>query len=204
MTAMRPHFTLTAALALLLGSCAVMKEADAPVTMRLSPAFVATVPATLTGSIAVAPVQAGGFTSGRRYVYIVANDPAQIRQAATLFWEYPPPDVMARALIDGLRTRFQTVSGPEVSLRTDSRVTVTLRRFEEVSAGGDSRALVAFDASIVKSGALVHSASFCGTAPISNASTTNRAKAFEGAIEQAVSGLVQDMAEPGATPTRSC
>src|SRR5215204_4916680 len=110
-----------------LSGCAAFKKADSPVTMRLSPSFAAA-SMKLPGSVAVSPVQARGVTAASRYAYIDASAPGEIRQAASFFWEEPPPRVLERALVAGLSARFETVTGPALALPADRRVVVTLTR----------------------------------------------------------------------------
>jgi len=185
-----------------LAGCAALGKADKPVTMRLSPGFPTATP-NLPGSIAVAPVQARGVTAALRYAYIDSAAPGEIRQAASLFWEEPPPRVIERALVAGLKTRFVTVSGPAVPVPADQRIAIVLTRFEETGAGGAARAVVAFDATVVKDGKITRSGSFYGSMPIDTASATLRARAFEGAIGTAVEGVVQLMAT-GSAPAPAC
>lgn len=189
-------------LAALPGGCAALRKADAPATMRLAPDFGQAAMATeASGSVSVAPVQARGFAATARYTYVDAAAPGEVRQAATLFWEEPPANVVERALVAGLKTRFAIVRGTEVGLPADHRVIAILTRFEEVGAGGDAQATVAFDATMVSSGKAGSSASFCATAPVGGASPTLRARAFEAAIVTAVGRFVQAAAT--ASPTGS-
>lgn len=189
--------TFCAVGALMLSSCAAMKGAESNVTMRLSPRFQGgeTAPAP---SFAVAPVQGRGLTSGLRYTYVDAVAPGEVRQAARYFWEEPPTRVVERAIVAGLRGRYGTVSGPELSVAADRRIVAALERFEEIGAGGAAQAHVAFGASVTAAGKLLRSGRYCGTAPIPDASGTGRARAFEQAIQSAVAALVQDVAATGA------
>lgn len=192
-------------LLLALTGCAALKSGDRPVILRLSPQFAATVairPASAP-SFAVAPVQARGLTGALRYAYVDAAAPGEIRQAATLFWEEPAPAVLARALVAGLRTRFAMVSGSDLALSADRRIVTVLDRFEEEAAGGQARAIVAFDVTQVAQGKAIWSGRYCATRPIATASGSARAAAFREAIEQAVAALVQD-AVTGAATAASC
>lgn len=187
---------LAATLPALLASCAALKPGDAPVTMRVAPTFAAASGPLAPDNIAVAAVQARGVSAGKRYAYVTADAPAEIHQAATLFWEDPPASVVERALVAGLRTRYRTVTGPEVVLPADQRVLVVLNRFEESGAGRSGRAVVAFDASVSHAGKITQTGSFCGAAPIGDASATSRARAFEQALATSVGELVQAMGAP--------
>ncbi|MGJ3627519.1 hypothetical protein AB5I41_12130 [Sphingomonas sp. MMS24-JH45] len=86
------------------------------------------------GSIAIAPVLARGLAGDRRYTYVAASAPGELRQAATFFWEEPPPRVLERALADALRTRYAQVYPVATPLPADRRVVATLTRFEEEDA----------------------------------------------------------------------
>ena len=177
---------------LALSGCAAVKPAERPITLRLAPAPVlAPLPLTST-KIGVAPVAARGLTGGLRYAYMDAAAPAEIRLAATLFWEESPTHVLERALVTGLRSRFASVAGPEIAAPVDRRVVARLDRFEETSAGGAARAIVAFDASVT--GDALRSGRYCGSAPIDSAVPSRRAAAFDAAITQVVTAFVTDMA----------
>jgi ABC-type uncharacterized transport system auxiliary subunit len=197
---MRPAFALSL---MLLAGCAALKGGDAPVTMRLSPRFSPAPQIVAAPSFVVAPVQARGLIGGQRYAYVDAAAPGEIRQAATFFWEEPPADALARALVAGLRSRFANVSGPGLPLTADRRVVALLDRFEEVSAGGSARALVAFDISQVAGGKAAMSGRYCASAPIASAAGSARAAAFQSAIEQAVATFVQDAAS-GTVTAAAC
>lgn len=189
-----------------LPACAALKAGDAPVTMRLSPHFAPSQPSTqpiASPSFTVAPVQARGLSGGMRYAYVDVAAPGEIHQAATYFWEEPPTDSLARALVAGLRTRFATVTGPALPLAADRRVVATLARFEEVSAASGAQAVVAFDVTQVAQGKAVWAGRYCATRPIASAAGTVRATAFQGAIEQAVTAFVQDAAS-GTVSTAAC
>lgn len=185
-----------------LSACAALKGGDTPVTMRLSPAFAPGQPVA-SPSFTVAPVQARGLSGGLRYAYVDAAAPGEIRQAATYFWEEPPADSLARALVAGLRTRFATVTGPSLPLAADRRVVATLDRFEEVSAPTGAQAVIAFDVTQVAQGKAIWAGRYCATRPIASAAGTARAAAFQGVIEQAVAAFVQDVAI-GAVTAASC
>ncbi|MEJ7934373.1 ABC-type transport auxiliary lipoprotein family protein [Sphingobium sp. AN558] len=186
---------------LALPGCAALKGGDQPVTMRLSPHFgIATVRPSPAPSLVVAPVQARGMTGALRYAYVDAAAPGEIRQAATLFWEEPPPAVLARALVAGLRGRFATVAGPDLALAADRRVVAVLDRFEEETGGGAARAIVAFDVTQVAQGKAIWAGRYCATRPIGSASGSVRATAFREAVEQAVAAFVQDAATGAVTP----
>ncbi|CAM8622358.1 hypothetical protein sphantq_02261 [Sphingobium sp. AntQ-1] len=185
-----------------LPACAALRPGDAPVTMRLSPQFAPGRPVAAP-SFTVAAVQARGLSGGMRYAYVDAAAPGEIHQAATYFWEEPPADSLARALVTGLRTRFATVTGPALPLAADRRVVATLDRFEELSATGNAQAVVAFDVTQVAQGKAIWAGRYCATRPIASAAGTVRAAAFQGAIEQAVAAFVQDVAS-GTVTAASC
>lgn len=177
-----------ALLALALAGCAAVRGGDAPVTMRLNPGFAAGTPA--AGSIAIAPVLARGLAGDRRYTYVAAAAPGELRQAASLFWEEPPPRVLERALAEALRTRYAQVYPVATPLPADRRVVATLVRFEEEDAGASPRAVVAFDASVTHAARIERTGRWCATAPIPDASGTTRARAFESALATAVAAFV--------------
>lgn len=179
---------------LLLAGCAAVRGGEEPVTMRLAPSHAQTGPAAGGGSIAVAPVLARGLAGDRRYTYVEAGAPGVLRQAATFFWEEPPPRVLERALADALAARYPQVYAGGVTLPADRRVAATLTHFEEVGAGAAPEALVSFDAVVTHAGRIERRGSFCGRAGIAEASGTTRARAFEAAIAAAVDAFVQERA----------
>ncbi|WP_311268736.1 ABC-type transport auxiliary lipoprotein family protein [Sphingobium sp. WCS2017Hpa-17] len=185
-----------------LSACAALKAGDTPVILRLSPVFAPGQPIA-SPSFTVAPVQARGLSGGLRYAYVDAAAPGEIRQAATYFWEEPPADSLARALVAGLRTRFASVTGPSLPLAAERRVVATLDRFEEVSAPTGAQAVIAFDVTQVAQGKAIWAGRYCATRPIAAAAGTARAAAFQGAIEQAVVAFVQDVAA-GTVTAASC
>lgn len=190
------------ALMLALSGCAAMKGADDTTTMRLSPRFDASAPLAKP-SFAVASVRAKGLSGGQRYTYVDATAPGEVRQAATLFWEVAPTQVLADALVAGLRGRYTTVTGPEITFDADRRVVATLDRFEEISASGAAQAHVAFDVTQVSKGKILGAGRYCATQPIAGTTGSARADAFRRAVEQSVSAFVQDVAS-GSTPAVSC
>ena len=179
-------------LLLLLSACAAVRGGDAPVTMRVAPAFAPGTPA--AGSIAIAPVLARGLAGDRRYTYVAATAPGELRQAASLFWEEPPPRLLERALADALATRYAQVYPTATPLPADRRVVATLIRFEEAEAGAVPRAIVAFDAAVTRNGRIERTGRWCAAAPIADASGTTRARAFEAALTAAVSAFVAERA----------
>jgi ABC-type uncharacterized transport system auxiliary subunit len=194
MTAKPLLLLLTASLAM--SACAVTRKPDEPKVLRLAPAFAAS--ANLAaGTYAVAPVAAGGMAGERRYTYVDRAAPGELKQAATLFWDEPPPRIVERALVAGLRTRFASVTGPDAALPADRRVSVRLERFEEQTSGGlDAAAVVALDATVIAATdrKVVLTGRYCGTAPIGGASSGERVHAFETALQLAVDGLGKDLA----------
>lgn len=179
-------------LLMLLAGCAAVRGGDAPVTMRVAPTFAEGAPA--AGSIAVAPVLARGLAGDRRYTYVTAAAPGELRQAASLFWEEPPPRLLERALADALATRYAQVYPTATPLAADRRVVATLTRFEEAEAGAAPRATVAFDASVTRNGRVERTGRWCASEPIVDATGTTRAKAFETALAAAVSAFVMERA----------
>ena len=129
-----------------------------------------------------------------------------VRQAASLFWEEPPPVVVERALVDGLRARFASVAGPQTLVQADERVTVRVERFEEVTgAGQPTQAVVAFEATTVGAGGdrFGRTRLYCTAAPIASAEPSVRATAFETALSRDIEQLVQDLST-GANSAPSC
>jgi ABC-type uncharacterized transport system auxiliary subunit len=203
---MRSLTSAALALALLpaLGACALMGKADAPVTLRLSPAFAEASGSRIAASVSVAPVLASGFVAAQRYAYVDPARPGEISQAKTLFWEQPPSRVLERALVEGLRRRFATVSGPEVSLPAEVRVVATLDHFEELSTAGASKALVGFRASVISAGKVGLAGTWCASREIAGGTPTDRAHAFDQALAAAVSAFAQDMAAGASTSSGAC
>ena len=188
------------ALALLpaLAGCALVGKADAPVTLRLSSAVAAPATALDPRAVAVLPVHAGGDAAQTRYAYVDPARPGEIHQAASLFWDQPPPRLVERALVAGLRGRFVAVSGPEASLPADLREVTVLDRFEEVS-GSPGRAVVAFDVTVIAAGKLARSASYCASVPFAGAGASERASAFDAALGAAAAAFARDLTT-GAMP----
>lgn len=189
---------------LALGACALAKPADAPKVLRLSPSF--SYPAGVAaGSVAVAPVTAGGVVAERRYAYVDRAAPGEVRQAATLFWDEPPPRMVERAMVTGLRGWFGSVVGPETSVPTDRRVTIRVDRFEEESGGGTSTARIALDIAVVGAAErkVLLSGRYCGSAPVASAEGSDRARAFEVALADVVGRFARDLAA-GAARSGGC
>lgn len=187
----------------ILSGCAMMGKADAPVTMRLAPAFAGDGQPMRAGSVTVSPVRAGGALAVQRYAYVDPARPAEINQAASLFWEEPPPRLVERALVSGLRSRYAVVTGPEAPVAADMRVIAILTHFEEVSSPGAAMARVGFDATVIAGGKVVRSDTYCASAPIAGSAATDRARGFEAAVQGAVGAFVQALAK-GSTPDPSC
>jgi ABC-type uncharacterized transport system auxiliary subunit len=175
---------------LALSACAAFKAAEAPVTLRLSPSVAVTAGPRSTESVIVAPVRARGFAGHSRYAYVNPAEPSALREAQTLFWEEPPAQAVERALVDGLRERFATVAGTGVAIRADRRVNVVLTRFEEES-GPRARAVVAFEATMLRGARMLRAGTWCAAVPIGSARPTDRARAFEAAVAGAVAAFVQ-------------
>lgn len=173
--------------------CAAIKPAERPVTLRLSPApIMASVERQVAARIGVAPVAARGLSGGLRYAYIDATAPAEIRLAASLFWEESPTHVLERALVAALRIRFTSVAGPEIGSPVDRRVVARLDRFEEGAAGGAAKAVVAFDVTIT--GDVPQSGRYCAAVPIDSPVPSIRAAAFDTAVGQTVTAFSADAA----------
>ena len=201
-----PHPLLAAMLGfglmLAVAGCAAIKPPETTVTLRLMPALpAASARRDPTARIGVAPVTARGFAGGLRYAYIDAATPAEIRLAAHLFWEESPTHVLERALVAGLRTRYELVAGPEIGTPMDRRVIARIDRFEEASAGGAARAVIAFDVTVT--GAALLNGHYCASIPIDSASPSTRAAAFDAAIGQAVNPFAGDLAG-GRLTSSSC
>ena len=189
---MKASFAMLGLLALLVGGCGVMGKADTPVTMRLAPAFApgGTVD---RRSVAVAAVNGVGEAAKARYTYIDPARPGEINQARSLFWEEPPPHAVEHALVAALRTRFATVTGPDVALPADIRVLTVLNRFEEVS-GEPGKAVVAFEATVIEHGKVTMAGKWCAVAQFAGTGPSERASAFAAALVSATTAFAQDIA----------
>lgn len=197
---------LTLALLVACGACAAVRGGDTPVTIRLAPMIAAPLGSIASGSmvsgpmasgsIAVAPVLARGLAGDRRYTYVEAAAPGVLRQAATFFWEEAPPRVLERALAEALGRRYPQVYAGGITLPADRRLTATLIHFEEIGAGAAPEALVGFDAVVTRAGRIERRGTHCGRAPVTDASGTGRARAFEAALSIAVGAFVQGV--PGS------
>jgi ABC-type uncharacterized transport system auxiliary subunit len=190
---MRP---LSIFVALACTACATVKPAETPTVLRLAPVFTSKAPLAL-GSITVAPVLAGGLIAERRLAYIDRASPSAIRQAASQFWDEPPPRLLEHALATGLAARLTGVSGPEAAAASGRRLVVRLARFEEETGGAErSKAVVAFDATLLSAGRVVQLAGrYCGKALMSSTDANGRASAFEAAEIMAVDQLARDVAD---------
>jgi ABC-type uncharacterized transport system auxiliary subunit len=197
-----------ASLLLITAGCGVMGKADAPVTLRLAPIFETPIfetPAFGTAavhdprSVSVASPDAAPTAARTRYAYVDPARPGEVNQARTLFWEEPPPRALGRALVQALRTRFGSATGPEVSMPADLRVLPVLDRFEELS-GNPGRAIVAFEATVIEHGKVARAGSWCASATFTGTSPGARAQAFEAALVSATGAFVQDLAA-GTAPT---
>jgi ABC-type uncharacterized transport system auxiliary subunit len=192
--------------AALLAGCALTRPPEVQTVLRLSVRFEPKAPRIASPSLSVAPTQARGFAAERRYAYVERDSPAVVRQAASLFWEEPPPVVVERALVDGLSARFASVAGPQTLVQADERVTVRVERFEEVTgAGQPTQAVVAFEATTVGTGGdrFGRTRRYCTAAPIASAAPSVRAAAFEMALSRDIEQLVQDLSA-GANSAPSC
>jgi ABC-type uncharacterized transport system auxiliary subunit len=185
-----------AAMLAALGGCAVARKAEEPAVLRVAPVFAPGSALAATPSISVAPVQAGGVAAQRRYAYVDRSAPREVKQAATLFWDEPPARVLERALVDGLRTRFAVVAGADTATVAEQRLVVRLDRFEEQTAGGQgAEASVAFDATAlgVRDRKISLSGRYCARAPVTGEQPSDRARAFEAAVADAVLRLAADL-----------
>ena len=175
-----------------IGGCGVMGKADAPVTLRIAPVF-APGGRVDSRSVAVAAVDAVGEAAKARYAYVDPARPGEINQAKSLFWEEPPPRAVERAIVAGLRTRFATVTGPELAMPADIRVLTVLDRFEEVS-GEPGSAVIACEATVIEHGKVARAGKWCASAPFSGPGPSERAHAFEAALVAATTAFAQDLA----------
>lgn len=182
-----------------IGGCGVMGKADAPIILRIAPVFPAAGKLD-SRSVAVAAVDAVGEAAKSRYAYVDPARPGEINQAKSLFWEQPPPHVVERALVAGLRTRFASVTGPEVAAPADIRVLAMLDRFEELSAE-PGQAVIAFEATVIDHGKVARTGKWCASAPFAGPGPSDRARAFEVALIAAVTAFAQDLAT--GAPARS-
>ncbi len=173
-----------------------MKPAEAPSTLRASPSFAPGGLAPAGGLTVVAPVSARGVAGDRRYTYVDRASPGEVRQAKSLFWDDPPPRVLERALVDGLRANLGPAVGPDVAAVGDRRLAVRLERFEEATGGGaPAEAVVAFEVTALSGldRKLVLANRYCAHAPIAGEAPTDRARAFEAATADAVLQLAADL-----------
>jgi ABC-type uncharacterized transport system auxiliary subunit len=202
----RLRVMLGACAAALLAGCALTRPPEVQTVLRLSLHFEPKEPRAASPSLSVAPTQARGFTAERRYAYVERDSPSVVRQAASLFWEEPPPVVVERALVDGLRARFASVAGPQTLVQADERITVRVERFEETTgAGQPTQAVVAFEATTVGAGGdrFGRTRLYCAAAPIASAEPSARAAAFQAALSRDIEQLVQDLST-GTNSAPSC
>lgn len=191
---MKPLFSLSILLAL--GGCAALKKAETPATLRLAPSFAAGPKRDAT--LSLAPVGAQGLTAARRYAYVLASDPLVLNQAATLFWEVPPPQTLDRALGDAVAARFSGRPGSPSA----GRLTGQLRRFEEVTGPSGASAVVALDVTLSAAGT-VSSATLCRATPIASSTNGDRAAAFQASVA-AVASAAADGAVSGRLVPLAC
>ena len=193
------------AIAAVLSACGVMPKPETPTVLRLAPRFDIVAPP--GGAVTVVtPVLARGVAADRRYAYVDRGAPGEVRQAATLFWEEPPPKAVERALVEGLRATLGAAVGPGASADAAQRVSARLERFEEVTGGGaGAEAAVALDVTVVGAARDARLAGrYCAQAPIAADTPTDRARAFEAALSAAVLALAHDLRSGAARPSRSC
>lgn len=188
---------------LLLSGCALARAPESVTVLRAAPRFEAAAPA-LDGVIAVAPVMARGVAAERRYAYVDRAAPGEVKQAATLFWEEPPPRIAERALVDGLRALTGAAVGPEAAVAGERRLTARLERFEEVTGGHAAEAAVALDVTLLEAGKARLAGRYCGAATMAGSSPTQRAAAFEAALAGAITQLAADIGSGARTPSRPC
>ena len=191
-------------LCLALCGCAAVKSAEAPRVMRAAPVFTPATPGTLVTS--VAPVMARGTAAERRYAYIDRAAPREVLQAATLFWEEPPPRIVERALVDGLRALVGPAAGSDTTVNADQRVIARLERFEEVTGGSlPAEAAVAIDVTVMNAERHIRlTGRYCGSAPVASGEPSERATAFEAALRQAVEALARDMRSGAGHASTPC
>lgn len=188
--------------------CGLTRKAAEESTLRVDVADPAVRPTGPRGGpLALAPVLARGSAADRRYVYIDPASPRQVRQAATLFWEEPPPRLVERALNQGLSARLNApVVAADQAPGAERRLSVRVDRFEEHS-GPTASAVVELDAAVVdlKQRALGFAKTYCGRAPVSGAAPSDRARAFEVALGQVLDAMAADLRRPaGAVQPGGC
>jgi ABC-type uncharacterized transport system auxiliary subunit len=190
---------------LLLSACAAARGPERITTLRLqSHGFDGAGAAPSSRSIQLSPVQARGLTAGRRYVYVEAAAPAELRQASTLFWEEPPTTALEHVLVEALRSRFTSVTGSGMAVQADERVDVRLDRFEEeTDTARSARAVVAFEATAADTAGrgVVFIGRYCAASPIKGGAPSARADAFSDAMSRAALALAHDVAAGVASPS---
>jgi ABC-type uncharacterized transport system auxiliary subunit len=190
------------------GGCALTRKPAAESIMRVEAPPPAVRPSTpRSGLIALAPVLARGSAADRRYVYINPAAPREVQQAATLFWEEPPPRLVERALSLGLSARLGApVVAADQAPGAERRLSVRVDRWEE-HAGPTAAAAIQLDAAVIdlKGRALGFAKSYCASAPIPSDSPSARAGAFETALGGVLDALAADLARaPAAVQPSSC
>ena len=182
-------------LVLWLGGCAAVGAPRPTTTLRVDPAPPIAAAAANPLRLSLAPVTASGADAGRRYVYVQASAPGEVRQAATLFWEEPPAAMVERALLRGLGARLGAPVLPTAVAAGEAQVLrVSLDRFEERD-GGDQAAVVALNAVALDAATRtpVFARRYCGTAAIGGAARSSRSAAFEIALTQVMDALAVDL-----------
>lgn len=192
-------------LAVALGACAAVGPPAKESVLRVDPPVPAW-PARAPGPpIALAPIVARGAAAERRYVYLDPATPGEVRQAATLFWEEPPPRLVERALTKGLAARLGAPVLPlDQAPGAARRLTLRLDRFEE-AAGADARATVEMQAAVLADRTLLFAKRYCAAAPIAGPAPGQRAAAFEAALTRLTDALAADLsAAPAAVRQDGC
>ncbi len=199
---MKARLATLAIMTMAVAGCGVMGKADTPVTMRVAPVFAPAGKVDMR-TVAVAAVDAEGDAAKARYTYVDPARPGEINQARSLFWEEPPPQAVERAIVAGLRTRFATVTGPDVSVPADIRVLTVLDRFEEVS-GEPGRAVVRFEATVIEHGKVTRAGKWCAATPFAGSAPSDRASAFSAALVTAATAFAQDIATGSPASDGAC
>jgi hypothetical protein len=111
--------------------------------------------------------------------------------------------MLETALVQGLRARLPAVVSSGGGVDGGRRVTVRLDRFEEIG-GGAAQASVAFDATVTDARQVTLSGAYCGRATVAGETPSDRGRAFEAAMVQAIEALAADMRSGAAQPSKPC
>ena len=179
--------------------CAAVRAPASETGLRVEPSPPPSGRPALDREIILSPLAATQSAGSRRYVYVEAAAPGEVRMAATLFWEAPPPVLVEQALQRGLSARLgERVSAGPASRADAGRLSVTLDRFEERS-GPAAEAFVSLRATLLdgRSRAVVLDRSYCGRSRIAGAAPSDRSIAFDAALNALMDRLASDLHEPG-------